>query len=743
MSSIRVVSESKDSFYVHLLSNAQPELFKNKANHFQCQLETLLHFPTDEEWVVGVKEFHYVNNVNTITKALNIEVGGLFPLGGFNQTSSMKFPHYFTECGTILKLFHPLQAILETSTPSLPNIVNALNTFLRQERLLHALRLYMECGAGKQCFQKNPVAPWTDRWFKLKVHNATAQTDKLYSGARYALFLSYPLAVILNANTQCILSRPFNATKPKHRWGKESWLGSESHFKEYTLINNTRIRRKVTNTFTSKATTAAPNLATKIQAIQSHLDTATAARSSDYWMTFMPRHRTHIQNFTFSKRNLTYVDLFRQLEDMGLGRLYIDPDQTFLEFTMHDRLNDARNMHFAVELPSALFWKNPRVRVNRWELKDIQNGKKKLVRNFNVLMGGGRDYKAVHSSLKFNGNMGITTFKLEKALEEFSEENQANKLSELINLMDNEVKRISYLMGRSTLNLMHGMNVYKINRTFVLTSNMTLRLAINELLRKTIASTELAKVINTDARHIYTPHDFGIYDVKVPFRRDSDKSFPITIYTRQLNEGKYNIRDEEEALFQAMYAKHYNITTQPGFYTPKSFIHSLQQTFVRNNTPCSIALVNQDMDDNEQGFLQITTGDYMYLQFDSLSKELFQLENEFLPPNSVFISKQPFDLIPETHTVLIYCNIAGESIVGGQREKVLSIAPITYNKYQWGKWVGQVFASTDYYPVAMKSVQIIEIQFRGDTGDFIPITQGRSYVKLHFQRQKRSSDDAK
>lgn len=148
--------------------------------------------------------------------------------------------------------------------------------------------------------------------------------------------------------------------------------------------------------------------------------------------------------------------------------------------------------------------------------------------------------------------------------------------------------------------------------------------------------------------------------------------------------------------------------------------------------------MHQDMDDNEQGFLQIRTGDSIYLRFDPLSQELFQLKQPFLPPNSVFTSKRPFDLIPDTHTVLIYCNIAGESIVGGQREKVLSIAPITYDKYKWGKWVGHVFASTDYYPVTMKEVQVIEIQFRGDTGDFLPITQGRSYVKLHFQRRKSS-----
>ena len=75
----QLVTESKDSFYVHLLSNVQPNMFKNKANHFKCRLETPLQFPSNEAWEVGLKEYHYVNNIDTITKDLEIEVGRLAP----------------------------------------------------------------------------------------------------------------------------------------------------------------------------------------------------------------------------------------------------------------------------------------------------------------------------------------------------------------------------------------------------------------------------------------------------------------------------------------------------------------------------------------------------------------------------------------------------------------------------------------------------------------------------------------
>ena len=234
-----------------------------------------------------------------------------------------------------------------------------------------------------------------------------------------------------------------------------------------------------------------------------------------------------------------------------------------------------------------------------------------------------------------------------------------------------------------------------------------------------------------NTHQVFTPHSFGIYDVKVPLLSRRRRQALITTYAQPLSEGSYNIQDETDA----MVSHYYDIKTPSGFYTPRSFVHSLQQALVNHHSTCSIKLVNKEMDDNRQGFLHITTDDHSYMEFDQRCTDIFQLERPFLGPNTVYTSKQPSDLTPDTHTLLIYCNLAGESIVGGGREKVLSIAPITHDKYHYGKWVTRVFASTDYYPLTMKSIQLIEIQLRGDTGNFLPISQGRSYVKLHFRRK--------
>ncbi|MEL7523846.1 MAG: hypothetical protein AAGJ80_19870, partial [Cyanobacteria bacterium J06553_1] len=125
MSNVKIVTESKDSFYVHLLSNAQPDVFKNIANHFKCQFQTALQFPSDEAWEIALKEYHYVNNIDTITKDLKIEVGRLAPNretwrsfirspnSVVHDTAQMDYPFYFTECGTQLTTYKPFQDILD------------------------------------------------------------------------------------------------------------------------------------------------------------------------------------------------------------------------------------------------------------------------------------------------------------------------------------------------------------------------------------------------------------------------------------------------------------------------------------------------------------------------------------------------------------------------------------------------------------------------------------------------------
>ena len=89
-------------------------------------------------------------------------------------------------------------------------------------------------------------------------------------------------------------------------------------------------------------------------------------------------------------------------------------------------------------------------------------------------------------------------------------------------------------------------------------------------------------------------------------------------------------------------------------------------------------LINNDMDDDYQGFLHIETDPYTYLQLDSNAQRLFQLKQPFLTRRSSVITPKPFVLPPDSYNNIIYCHIVNKTAVGGEREKILCISPITH-----------------------------------------------------------------
>ena len=754
MTNVKIVTESKDSFYVHLLSNVQPELFNNKANHFTTQFENSLVFPSEENWEVALKEYHYVNNIDTITRDLTVEVGRLASKGEtwksnlenkvLHDAEKVDYPFYFTECGSHLTMYKPFQDVLsKDNRKQQSNLMNVFLNFLQQQRLLGVLRFVICDGGGSGGNEKAKA-----RWYQLKLRNTTSSVDRLYFPSKYALCMSYPLALLLRASTQCIRSEKENLNQENGMWtqNEHSWLGNEAHFKTITLRQTSvepmrnlasnlfdvlrkrlKIHGKITNTVFRQ----------RVQCIQSFLEECESARAEDYTFTMLPFHRNKKQIIKLKTANLTYVELFRHLEEMGYGSLCITPDQSSLTFTMHDL---SQSNLFAVELPTSAFVRHnkhtnnfypPQVRVDKWE---FESEKKQFVRRHDVAL------ENAFSTIELNYSdektlSGITTVALETELvKNLADDKEVPDAQAWVNRVYGEIMKLksdikgaskTFLRGRCPGNS----NIMAKNETFLLTSKMQITMALDLQYRRTFTSTEMTQVKN---QSVYTPYDYTLYDVKLPY---SPETINVCSYTQSLDIGRYDIK-KDATTFQDVYTKYNTITVEKGFYTPLSLIRSLQSEFDKYQYACNFSLVNKTGDDNGQGFLKIENNNETYLQFNPIAQELFHLPEPFLSPNSSFITTTPFDLQPSSFTNIIYCNVVGECPVGSQREKILNISPVRHSDYKYGQWVGKEFASADYYPLAMKTVQRIEIQFRGDTGDFIPISQGRSYVKLHFQRRE-------
>jgi len=365
----------------------------------------------------------------------------------------------------------------------------------------------------------------------------------------------------------------------------------------------------------------------------------------------------------------------------------------------------------------------PQVRVDKWEL---QAGGR-FIRKYDCPVENAFSTIELSYADENNTLSGITTMALERELcKDITNVKEVPDAQQWVDVTYSEIKNLEKIIKESTNPFMRGRTLPKqsaimmSNETFLLTSKMRLTMTLDPSNQRRFA---LNKTTNNA---VYTPCDYTLFDVKLP---KSPEAITVMSYTRSLDVGRYDIK-KDATTFRDTYTSYNTITASKGFYTPLSLIRCLQNECDKYQYPCKFSLVNKNVDDNDQGFLKIENSKELYLQFNPIAQELFQLSEPFLSPNSSFITGKPFDLHPD-----IYCDIVGESVVGSQREKILCISPVQHADYRYGQWVGKEFASADYYPLAMKTVQQIEIQLRGDTGDFIPITQGRSYMKLHFRRK--------
>ena len=170
----------------------------------------------------------------------------------------------------------------------------------------------------------------------------------------------------------------------------------------------------------------------------------------------------------------------------------------------------------------------------------------------------------------------------------------------------------------------------------------------------------------------------------------------------------------------------HTIRVPQGQYSVSTLVESIQ----RQITPW-----NPDMEFKlEAGnFLTIKTGPSDYIDLQNI-QDVFNLETDFLGPDTIYTTPVPIDLVPPSYNIIIYCNLVNESLVGGQRERILRIFP-KESKRKLGESITEAMLDIDYYPLYLTEINDIHIQFFGDDGFPVPIHLGRSYVKLHIRKR--------
>ena len=450
--------------------------------------------------------------------------------------------------------------------------MNAFVNFLQQQRLMSVLRVVKQ-----------------SNYFQLKLRNTTNAIEKLYMPNQYLFCMSHPLSLVLGASTQCLRNENENLALTNGMWTQNdhAWLGNNSHFDAYTLRTNCINHKKLASIVVEKSNQwlrernwskemSEVIYRKRIDCIEHFLNHCSTARAEDFTFSFLPLHRIKMQQIPLKTAQMTYVELFRYLEEFGYGTLYITSDQSTLTFTMHD-LSESKL--FAVELPTSPFARYnkesgsfypPLVRVDKWVYQEETSAQKaQFVRQTNCVMGNAFSTIEVGYADEDNILSGITTMALEKELNRDIE--SIKDWTQWVDIVFTKIQQLKKGVKEITRPFLRGRDagasvLMTTNKTFLLTSKMSLTMTLDVEKQTTFSKTKLQN------QAVYTPRDYTLYDVKLP---DSPPTITVTNYTRTLDAGHYDIKKDVDT-FRDTYTSYNPITVPRGFYTPMTCIRHLQ-----------------------------------------------------------------------------------------------------------------------------------------------------------------------
>lgn len=195
----------QDEYLLHCISNAQPDLFANKANHFKTSLSETIDLPVSEKWQIGLSEFGYLNNVDTVVNMTNDREHSL-TIGQISNSELLGeyLPNFLCEGGSHAKKYFIFSN--EDKSGSSSMYINPVDCFKRtlssNLSLQQSIKLYHR--TSLYYIGSDGVTPANDViyiGFKGPTYYQSIVPTESY--ANYALIFSSTLAQILQLE-QCI-----------------------------------------------------------------------------------------------------------------------------------------------------------------------------------------------------------------------------------------------------------------------------------------------------------------------------------------------------------------------------------------------------------------------------------------------------------------------------------------------------------------------------------------------------------
>ena len=161
-----------------------------------------------------------------------------------------------------------------------------------------------------------------------------------------------------------------------------------------------------------------------------------------------------------------------------------------------------------------------------------------------------------------------------------------------------------------------------------------------------------------------------------------------------------------------------------GVYTAKELISALNE-----GKTCYTFKSTKGKDNANTVHVGVTLEEGGELSLDPLLADILALDPLITTSAN---GNMPMNLKAFSYNIVVYMDCVQESMVGGKREKILRVIPFNSEKYL--SLFKEEFKHPMYVKLIQNNLDRIRIEMRTDYGEFFPIRNGRTYMKLHFRR---------
>ena len=108
--------------------------------------------------------------------------------------------------------------------------------------------------------------------------------------------------------------------------------------------------------------------------------------------------------------------------------------------------------------------------------------------------------------------------------------------------------------------------------------------------------------------------------------------------------------------------------------------------------------------------------------------------SEYLDGSEYTVAPYPPDMNAGMYALMVHCDLVAPQLVGNTYANLLRMVPVVG---RFNETITNIYDDEQYVPVMQKTFDSIEININDDTGKLVNFLYGRTFVTLHFRKQRK------